>query len=170
MRVGLLLFISIFALSAAVPAQQITYLQGGVPAFSITYPVGWEIRTPRSEERNVMSAYPADGSLLWQGLWIMRETTSVDEAVARLQAMELGLLEDAALTQEPWTERIGNLDVRCYKGRGLYQGDKPVETFMALFQLPDQQIGALGYIGEAASIEARSQDLHTILYSLEVAQ
>ncbi len=44
---------------------------------------------------NVISAFPTDGSLLWQGIWIMRDTTSVDEAMERLKGMERGSLEAA---------------------------------------------------------------------------
>lgn len=168
MKFLFVLLATITALPGVTWAQRITYLHDDAPAFSITYPVGWEIRTPRSEERNVISAYPTDGSLLWQGMWIMSESTSLEDALARLQAMELGLFKDAQPTQDPWTEKIGDLEVRCYRGRGLYQGDKPVETFMALFQLPDQQVGVLGYIGDPESLRTHAEDLRSILGSLRV--
>jgi hypothetical protein len=68
-------------------AQMVTYLQGREPEFSVTYPDGWEVRMPRTDGRNVISAYPTDGSMLWLGMWIMKESTSVDDAVERLRAM-----------------------------------------------------------------------------------
>ena len=169
-RILLVAAIAFIALGTAALAQTMTYTQGGEPAFSVTYPVGWEIRTPRSEGRNVISAYPTDGSLLWQGMWIMRDSTSLEESLERLEAMETGLFEEAKLIQEPWTETVGDLALRCYRGTGKYQGKQTVESFMALFELPAGQIGAIGYIGDPEAIETHAEGLHSLLQSLAVAK
>ena len=160
--------VAVIGLSSSATGQRMTYMAGGEPAFSLSYPDGWEIRTPRTEGRNVISAYPTDGSLLWQGMWIMKESTTVEEAIARLQAMERGLFEDVKLNQEPWTEQVGGVEAHCYRGTGKYQGDKPVESFMALFELPGERVGALGYIGDLDGIESHRADLEAMLQSLEI--
>lgn len=171
MKRGLLLSVFVFVgLAAFATAQKVTYLQGEEPAFSLTYPDGWEIRTPRTEGRNVISAYPTDGSLLWQGMWIMKESTGVEDGIARLQAMEKGLFEDVKLNREPWTATVGGLEARCYKGTGKYQGDKPVESFMALFELSGQRVGVVAYIGEPDAIKAHQTDLEALMGSLEAAK
>lgn len=169
-RCSVLSIVAVACLASTAAAQRVAYMEGDEPAFSLTYPDGWEIRTPRTEGRNVISAYPTDGSLLWQGMWIMRESTSVEDAIARLQAMEKGLFEDAKLSQEPWAETVGGLEARCYKGTGKYQGDKPVESFMALFELPGQRVGVVAYIGEPDAIEAHQTDLANLMGSLEAAR
>jgi hypothetical protein len=169
-RTFLFLTVALIAISGSATAQQMTYNQGGEAAFSVTYPDGWEIRTPRTEGRNVISAYPTDGSLLWQGMWIMRDSESVEDSLARLEAMETGLFKDAKLIREPWTEKLGDLTLRCFMGSGRYQENQAVETFMALFQLPGNRVGALGYIGDPEAIKAHAEELHSLLQSLEVAE
>lgn len=171
MRRGFVLGIFLaLAATSAVSAQTMTYVYEDKPAFSLTYPAGWEIRMPREEGRNVISAFPTDGSLLWQGMWIMRETSSVDEALDRLKAMEKGLFESVKLSKEPWTEKIGELEARCYKGTGMYQESQPVESFMALFELPGGRIGALGYVGDPQAIETHRAELTALMQSLEAAK
>lgn len=162
--------LAVVGLASAARAQRVTYMEGGEPAFSLSYPDGWEIRTPRTEGRNVISAYPTDGSLLWQGMWIMKESTSVDDAIARLQEMERGLFEDVESSKEPWTETVGGLETRCYKGTGKYQGDKPVESFMALFELSGRRVGVVSYIGDPEGIEAHRADIEALLGSLEAVK
>ena len=124
------------ALPTAAAAQTVSYLEAGQPAFSLTYPDGWEVRTPRTEGRNVMSAYPTDGSLLWQGMWVMKDSTSVEDAIARLEAMQKGLFEEVKSNREPWSEKLGGVEARYFEATGKYQGDQPVKSFMALFELP----------------------------------
>lgn len=164
--VGLVLF----SISQMAEAQKVTYLDADQPAFSVTYPDSWIVRTPRIEGRNVISSYPNDGSLLWQGMWIMREARTVEESIERIKNMELGLFEDSKLKKDPWVERVGDLDAKCYSGSGLYKGARPVETFMAFFELSDQRVGVFGYIGEPDAIEANRGALEDMLYSLEVAR
>jgi hypothetical protein len=169
-RALLLVTVALVAITESATAQQMTYTQGGEPAFSVTYPVGWEIRTPRTEGRNVISAYPTDGSLLWQGMWLMRDSASVEDSLARLEAMETGLFSDSKLIKEPWTEQLRDLTLHCFMGSGTYREDQTVETFMALFQLPGNRVGALGYIGDPEAIKAHAEGLHSLLQSLEVAE
>ncbi len=165
-----LAILAVVGLANAATAQMMTYMQDGEPAFSLTFPDGWEIRTPRVEGRNVISAYPTDGSLLWLGMWIMRQSTSVDDAVERLKAMELGLFEDVKLLKEPWTESVGGFEARCYKGTGRFKGETTVESFMAFFELPGEKVGALGFIGEPDGVKAHQAELETLLRSLEAAR
>jgi len=158
----------IAALPIAAAAQTVSYLDAGEPAFSLTYPDGWEIRTPRTEGRNVISAFPTDGSLLWQGMWVMKESTSVEDAIARLEAMQRGLFQDVKLTGDPWNEELGGVEARCFKATGKYQNEQPVESFMALFELPGRRVGAVAYIGDPAGLETHRADLESLLGSLEV--
>jgi hypothetical protein len=156
------------ALSTPAAAQTVSYLEAGEPTFSLTYPDGWEVRMPRTAGRNVISAYPTDGSLLWQGMWVMKESTSVEDAIARLEGMQRGLFQDVKLTGDPWSEELGSVEARCFESTGRYQGDQAVESFMALFELPGQRVGAVAYIGDPAGIETHRADLETLLESLEV--
>ena len=157
-------------MTSTAKAQMVTYLQEGEPSFSLTFPEGWEIRTPRAEGRNVISAYPSDGTLLWLGMWIMKESAGVDDAVERLKAMKAGLFEGMKTVREPWTEKLGALDARCFRGSGKYRGEKTVESFMALFELPGKRIGALGYIGEPDGVRTHRDDIEATLQSLEAVQ
>ena len=100
----------------------------------------------------------------------MRDSTSIEDSLARLEAMEKGLFADSKLIKDPWTERVGDLTLRCFMGSGTYQGDQAVESFMALFELPGNQVGAVGYIGDPAAIKAHGEDLHDLLQSLEIAK
>ncbi|MEJ2085625.1 MAG: hypothetical protein P8Y44_08090, partial [Acidobacteriota bacterium] len=124
--------------------------------------------TPRVEGRNVISSYPIDGGLLWQGLWVMRDVSTIEESIERLQSMELGLFEDTKLTKEPWVEAVNGVEVHRYSGSGLFKGETTVETLMSFFEVAGEKVGVVGYIGEPEAIETHRTDLEQMLDSLVV--
>lgn len=166
-------YITIFTLlvltfSQPSSAQVMTLLHDSERVVSVTYPNGWQIRTPRAEGINIISAIPDDGSLLWQGLWVLKEAETIDQALERLHGLEGRLFSDVKLTKGPWQERIGELNIYNHEGTGLYQ-TKPVTFFISLFSLASQRIAALAYMGDPAAIELYKNDLTFIVQSLQPA-
>ena len=165
MTVGLLIGLS---LTSSADAQLLTYVHDGQARFSLGYPDGWEIRTPRKEGSNLISAVPTDGSMLWQGVWLMQGAADVDEAAKMMGEMELGLFQDTKPVREPWDEKVGDLTIRCHQGTGLYNETDTVEYFIALFDVGDH-VGVLAYMGGTGALEAHRADLEEMVQSLELA-
>ena len=158
----------VLTISQITSAQVVTLLDDGAPSVSVEYPDGWQIRTPRKKGGNIIAAMPDDGSLLWQGLWILRETDSIDQARQRLGAMESRLFTDVKQTKDPWQAQIGELTVYNQEGTGLYQGSMPITVFMTLFLVPGQRVAALVYMGDPAAIDEHHSDLAFIVQSLQL--
>ena len=150
-----------------VGAQAMIYLHDGEPSFSITYPDGWDIRTPRAKGRNLMSAMPSDNTLLWQGGWIVRDAETIDQAVDRLSGMEGRLFQNVKRSGEPWSRNVGSVVLRCHDGNGTYQESQLIEFRICVFQLSRSRVGALAFMGDPAVINARRGDLETMMNSLE---
>ena len=145
-----------------------TLLQDDERVVSVTYPDGWQIRTPRIEGSNIIAAIPDDGSLLWQGLWVLREAGTIEQALERLHSLESRLFSDVKQTKDPWQEQIGELTVFNHEGTGTYQGSKSILFFVTLFEVSKQQVAALAYMGEPTAIEQYQEDLSFIVQSLRL--
>ena len=155
-----------FLVGHAATAQVVTLLHEGKPALSVSYPNGWQIRTPGTEGVNLISAVPADGSVLWQGMWLVRDVTTVEQAVERLVNLPGRLFSDIKQSREPSQEQIGDLAVYKLRGTGTYKETEPVEFHIYLFEAPDQRIGAMAYMGKLTAIERHRGDLEAMLQSL----
>ena len=166
----ILVMLLVFGVFESAFAQVMTYLHEGDPAFSIAYPIEWDIKTARTEDRNLISAMPSDGSMLWQGVWIVRESLTVDEAIKALSDMEHQLFTDVKRVGEPWTEDIGALQVHCHQGSGLYKDSETVEILICVFQLPDNLVGAFAYMGDPEAISTHQNELQEMAGSLEAVE
>lgn len=166
------LAVSLMALGSVqhAQAQVMVYLDEGEPAFWLTYPDGWDIRMPRSEHRDLISSMPADGSLLWQGIWIVRDAVNLDEAAKSLDGMEKRLFRNVQMTREAWDENIGPLVVRCREGTGVYEDKEAVRFRVCVFELSGNRVGALAYMGDPGAIDARQDDLDAMVQSLEAGK
>ena len=147
-------------------AQTVALLHEGKPSISVTYPNGWQIRTPPEEGVNLISAMPDDGSLLWQGMWLVRDASTVAQALEILDKLPGRLFSDIQRTGEPAQKRIGSLDVVELRGAGTYNSTDPVKFFIYLFETPGQRIGAMAYMGRPGAIEKHRAGLETLLHSL----
>ena len=148
-------------------AQVMSYMYEGTPAFSLEYPPGWEIRTAPDPAKPVISASPGDGGMLWQGVWIVRDATTVDAAIARLRAMEEQMFSGVEFPNDPRVETHGDVAVHCNEGSGSFQ-DHPIGISICLFPLAGDRVGAFVYMGDPGDIETHSADLQSMLASLEV--
>jgi hypothetical protein len=157
-----------FAGGQSVSAQIVGLLHDGEPVISVVYPDGWQIKTPSKDGGNLISAMPADGSMLWQGIWLVRDAFSIAQAFNRLDAIENNLFTDVKQTKAPWQQQIGELTVHCREGEGVYKDTEPIELFIALFKISEQRIGALAYMGKPEAIKQHQADLDYLLRSLVV--
>ena len=164
----IVLSLLVFAFTQVASAQVMTLLQDGKRVVSVTYPDGWQIRTPRIEGSNIIAAIPDDGSLLWQGLWVLREAGTIEQALERLHSLESRLFSDVEQTKDPWQEQIGELTVFNHEGTGMYQDSKSISFFVTLFEVGDQRVAALAYMGEPTAIEQHQDDLRFIVQSLRL--
>lgn len=141
----------------------------GHAIISATYPNGWQISTPRKEGVNLFSVMPDDGSVLWQGIWLVRGASTMDQGLELLDNVPDRMFSDITRTGESSHIRIGDLDVVKLQATGTYKNTGPVEFFIYLSETSGQRIGAMAYMGRPGAIEQHRLDPQALLRSLTSA-
>ena len=167
---SLLLFSTVLNANVAV-----VYTVQDTPHFSMEIPDSWLVNVgsetdaalvPEGElpPPRVITVMPDEESILWFGAWIPVYLQSLDEAQEYLSSLD-GFLVDNPVLAKTDDVNLNDMPARYFMGKGEREG-KPVDFFVMLFQLSEDQIGIAIYIGPPATTSAHKDVLRGMMKSI----
>ena len=145
------------------------------PYFSMEIPDSWRVnvgsetdtaQVPEDEQAppRVITVMPEEESILWFGAWIPVYLQSLDEAQQYLSSLDDFLVDKAVLVKTD-DVNLNAMPARYFMGKGERDG-KPVDFFVMLFQLSEDNIGVAIYIGPPATTNAHRDALRGMMKSI----
>jgi len=152
-----LILILLLLCSAASKANvAVTYSAQDKPYFAMEIPDSWRVNVGSDTEAaqlpegelappRVITVMPDDGSILWFGAWVPVYLQSLDDAQEYLSSLDDFLVENPVLRKTD-NVNLNNMPARYFTGRGEKDGI-PVDFFVMLFEVSEENIGVAIYIG-----------------------
>jgi hypothetical protein len=134
----------------------VTYSAHDKPYFTLEIPDLWRVSVgseapqeppPEGEVAppRVITVMPNDDSILWFGTWVPEYLHSLDAAQEYLSSLDEFLVDEPTLVKTD-DVNLNDMPARYFKGKGKKNGD-PVDFFVMLFELSQENIGIAIYIG-----------------------
>ena len=167
--------LSLLLFSTALNADvAVIYSLQDKPYFSMEIPDSWlvnvgseiDAQVPEDEQPppRVITVMPEEESILWFGAWVPVYLQSLDEAQEYLSSLDDFLVDKPVLVKTD-DVNLNDMPARYFMGKGEREG-KPVDFFVMLFQLSQDQIGIAIYIGPPATTSAHKDVLRGMMKSI----
>jgi hypothetical protein len=170
------LLISLLLCSAASNANiAVTYSAQDQSYFSIEIPDSWQVNVGSDSDTTdlsegelppprVITVMPDDGSILWFGAWVPVYLHSLDAAQEYLSSLDDFLVEDPVLRKTD-NVNLNAMAARYFTGKGEKEG-VPVDFFVMLFEISDENIGIAIYIGPPETTAIHLEVLRGMMKSI----
>jgi len=153
----------------------VTYSIQDKPYFSLEIADSWRVnvgsetdtaKLPPGEVAppRVITLMPDDESVLWFGVWVPVYLRSLDEAQEYLSSLDDFLVENPTLVKTDDVD-LNTMPARYFKGTGERDG-RPVDYFVMLFELSEEDIGVAIYIGSPETTKAHLEELRSMMKSI----
>jgi hypothetical protein len=171
-----LILIFLFLFTSGLHANvTITYSVQNSAYFTLEIPDSWRVnvgsetdaeQVPAGElaPPRVITLMPDDGSILWFATWVPVYLHTLDAAQEYLSSLDDFLVDNAVLVKTDEVD-LNNMPARYFRGKGETQGE-PVDYFVMLFELSEENIGIAIYIGSEDTTKAHLQDLRDTMRSI----
>jgi hypothetical protein len=173
----IILTLSLFFIAGAVAWAQtsVIYSVHGKSYFSVDIPDNWMVNVGTEDDAalapegeastsRLITAMPADGALLWFGMWVPDDVKNFSEAQTYLDS-----LRDQLLTEvETKMRKTGEINgMKAYYAEGSGKKEKEDMDFSAAFiQLPEEHVAIVIYIGPHETTITHGEELKQMLQSV----
>ena len=171
-----LTLLSLLLFSSALNADvAVIYSMKDKPYFSMNIPDSWRVNVgseadaaqlPEAEQAppRVITVMPEEESILWFGAWVPFYLQNLDEAQEYLSSLDDFLVDKPVLVKTD-DVNLNAMPARYFMGKGERDG-RPVDFFVMLFQLSEDNIGVAIYIGPPATTNAHREALRGMMKSI----
>ncbi|MEH6454413.1 MAG: hypothetical protein V7782_15390, partial [Psychromonas sp.] len=171
----IMLILPFLLLSTTLHAQvKVTYSAQETPYFTVNIPDNWRVNVgmesdpltiPEGElaPPRIISMLPEDESNLWFAAWVPLYLHTLDEAQEYLETLDKFLVDKPVLLKSDVIE-LNEMPSRYFRGKGQRDGE-PVDFFVMLFELSQQNIGIAIYIGEPKTTDKHLEQLRSMMSS-----
>jgi len=164
----------VFGLLAALPAagQTVAYSLNETPLFTVRMPDGWKFESrpnPRNPTTKRISGTASNG-LVWFGVWVVKDATTVDQAYKYVQTTARTLINDAKETRSENMPAINGMKARYSEHTGTMkmQDGKPqvFDAQVVLFETGSGRVGIAVCMADTDGLKAEKANIDAFFKSI----